>query len=74
MPKVAKTTSLQYLCSMLKKMQRMMQRMKLIFACIFCRHVQITQDKKVAISLQHLKKEVNDKVDFLHADKRQTFF
>ena len=33
------------------------------------RHTQITQNKKFAISLQYLKKEMSDEVDFLHAKK-----
>ena len=33
------------------------------------RHAQITHNKKFAISKQHLKKEVSNEVDFLHADK-----
>ena len=36
------------------------------------RHVQITQNDKIAI-LQYLKKVVSDKVDFLHADKHKNF-
>ena len=32
------------------------------------RHAQITQNDKFAISLQYLKKELTDEVDFLHAD------
>ena len=35
------------------------------------RHAQITQNKKFAISLQYLKKEVNDEVDFLHVGKHE---
>ena len=35
------------------------------------RHAQITHDRKFAISLQYLKKEVNHEVDFLHADKHE---
>ena len=35
------------------------------------RHAQITQNKKFDISLQYLKREVNDKVDFLHAGKHE---
>ena len=35
------------------------------------RHAQIIQNKKFAISLQYLKKEVNDKVDLLHAGKHK---
>ena len=37
------------------------------------RHAQITQNNKFAISLQYLKKEVQDKVDFLHAYKHESF-
>ena len=33
------------------------------------RHAQITQDNKFSISLQYLKNEVSDEVEFLHADK-----
>ena len=35
------------------------------------RHAHTTQNNKFAISLQHLKKEVCDAVDFLHADKHE---
>ena len=34
------------------------------------RHAQITKNKKFAISLQYLK-ELNNKVDFLHADEHE---
>ena len=37
------------------------------------RHSQSTQNKKFAISLQYLKKELSDEVDYLHADKHQSF-
>ena len=37
------------------------------------KHSQITQSNKFAMSLQYLKKEVRDEVDFLHADKHQSF-
>ena len=37
------------------------------------RHVQITQNNKFAISLQYLKEKVSDEVDFLHADKHESF-
>ena len=37
------------------------------------RHAQITQNNKFAISLQYLKKEMRDKVDFLHADEHESF-
>ena len=35
------------------------------------RHAQISQNK-FAISLQYLKKELSDEVDFLHADKHES--
>ena len=35
------------------------------------RHAQITQNKKFFISLQYIIREVNDEVDFLHADKHE---
>ena len=37
------------------------------------RYAQITRNNNFAIILQYLKKEVRDEVDFLHADKHQTF-
>ena len=33
---------------------------------------QITQNNMFAISLQHVKKEVTDAVDFLHTDKNES--
>ena len=40
---------------------------------VIARHAQNTQNSKFVISLQYLKKEVRDEVDFLHADKLITF-
>ena len=37
------------------------------------RHAQITVNNKLSISLQYLKKELSDQVDFLHADKHKRF-
>ena len=37
------------------------------------KHSQSSQNSKFAMSLQYLKKEVRDEVDFLHADKHQRF-
>ena len=37
------------------------------------RHAQITQNNKFAISLQYRKKEVRDKVDFLHEERYESF-
>ena len=39
---------------------------------IIARHAQSTQNNIFVISMQYLKKEDRDKVDFLHADKHQT--
>ena len=35
-------------------------------------HAQITQNSKFVISLQYLKKEASDEIDFLHADKHES--
>ena len=35
-------------------------------------HVQIIQNNKLLIFLQHFKKEVSDEVDFVHADKHES--
>ena len=43
-----------------------------IRACV-ARHAQSTQSNKFAISLQYLKENVKDEVDFLPADKHQRF-
>ena len=37
------------------------------------KHFQSSQNSKFPMSLEYVKKEVRDKVDFLHADKRQSF-
>ena len=37
------------------------------------KHSQNSQKSKFVMSLQYLKKEVRDEVDFLHADKHQSF-
>ena len=36
------------------------------------RDAQITQNNKFAISLQYLKKELSDEVDFLHVNKHES--
>ena len=76
MPKLPKVTSLLFLCSILRKNWVR----KLIF-CIFLIlwfwfwfwHFQSSQNAKFTMSLQYLKKEVRDEVDFLHTDKHQSF-
>ena len=49
--------------------------LKLIVSFQVCvaRHAKITQNNKLAISLQYLKKKVSDEVEFLHADKHESF-
>ena len=37
------------------------------------KHSQSSENSEFAMSLQYLKKEVKDEVDFLHADKHQSF-
>ena len=37
------------------------------------KHSQSSQNNKFAMSLQYLKKEVRDKVNFLNVDKHQSF-
>ena len=37
------------------------------------KHSQSSQNSKFAMSLQYLKKEVRDEVDFLDVDKHQSF-
>ena len=37
------------------------------------RHAQFIQNNKFAISLQYLKREVSDEVDFSHLDKHGSF-
>ena len=37
------------------------------------KHFQSSQNNQFAMSLQHLKREVRDEVDFLYADKHQSF-
>ena len=36
------------------------------------KHSQSSQNSKFAVSLQYLKKEVKDEVNFLHADKHES--
>ena len=58
------------------KRQRFLQIAIIILGGRVCvcvaRHAQITQNNKSAISLQYLKKEFSDEVDFLHADKHES--
>ena len=37
------------------------------------KHSQSSQNSKLAISLHYIKKDVKDEIDFLHADKHQSF-
>ena len=40
---------------------------------VLVKHSQSSQNSKFAMSWQYLKKEVIEEVDFLHADKHQSF-
>ena len=85
MPKLPKITSLLFLCNILRKKWVMksifcMQMSKKVscklilwFLMGMMKNSQSSQNSKFAISLQYLKKEVRDEVDFLHADKHQSF-
>ena len=46
---------------------------KFFFSGVRSHHAQSTQKNKFTISLQYLKENVKDEVDFLPADKRQRF-
>ena len=40
---------------------------------VMVKHSQSSPKSKFVMSLQYLRKEVRDEVDFLHADKHQSF-
>ena len=44
-------------------------KLVVLFLLIIARHAQITQNGKSVISLQYLRNERRDEVDFLHAGK-----
>ena len=44
-----------------------------VWCLLIARYPQSTQNNKFVISLQYLKKEGRNEVNFLHADKHQTF-
>ena len=46
-------------------------KLVVLFLLVIARHAQSSQNSKFVISLQYLKKEGRDEVDFLHADKNQ---
>ena len=53
------------------KHQRFLQIYTIVLGV--ARHAQITQNSKFAISLQYLKKKVNDEVDLVHTYKHERF-
>ena len=73
MPKVPKTTTLQYLLKYLeenvKEEADFLPAVKGFFKLI--RHAQIVLNNNFAISLQYLEKEVSE-VDFLQSDKHES--
>ena len=36
------------------------------------RHAYVTQNNKIAFSLQYIKKEVSDEIDFSHVDEHES--
>ena len=48
-------------------------KLMLSFKMCVARHAQITQNNKSAISLQYFEKKMSDEIDFLHADKHESF-
>ena len=76
MLRLPKITSLLFLCNILRKKWVMKLKSLQIDTMILMgmvKHSQSSQNSKFAMSLQYLKKEVKDEVDFLHADKHQSF-
>ena len=51
---------------------KVLHKLVVSFLLVIARHTQITQNSKLVMSLQYLKKERRDEVDFLHEDKHQT--
>ena len=41
------------------------------FRCV-ARHAYVTQNNKIAFSLQYIKKEVSDEIDLSHVDKHES--
>ena len=58
--------------SNMKMSQNVMARIVVSVLLVIARCTQSTQNSKFVISLQYLKKEGMDEVDFVHADKHQT--
>ena len=57
----------------LKRNIKVFYQLTVSFLLVLARYAQSTQNNKFVISLQYLRKEGKAEVDFLQADKRQTF-
>ena len=57
----------------LKRNIKVFYQLTVSFLLVLARYAQSTQNNKFVISLQYLRKEEKAEVDFLQADKRQTF-
>ena len=57
----------------LKRNIKVFYQLTVSFLLVLARYAQSTQNNKFLISLQYLRKEGKAEVDFLQADKRQTF-
>ena len=53
-------------------MSKVSSNCHIILGVCVTRHAKITQNNKFAISMQYLKKELSDEVDFLHADEHES--
>ena len=51
---------------------KLFRRLVVAFLLVIVRHTQSTQNSTFVISLQYVKKEGWDEVDFLHANRHQT--
>ena len=81
---IPKITSLQYLCNISRKRRginmifffffsiKVFYKLVVSLLLVIAKNAQNTQKSKLVISLQYLKKEGRDEVDFLYADKYQT--
>ena len=61
---------MKYIFGMRIKM-KVFYKIILPFWVCLSRHAQSTQNKKITISLQYLKKDMSDEVGFLHVDKHK---
>ena len=54
------------------KVKGFLKLISLFYVCVAI-HAQVTQSNTFTISLQYLKEEVSDDVDFLHTEDHESF-